>query len=52
MVSQDSHDALTEKLRAALSTCDERLVRALKSEDIRLLRTEWLLAQPENYGVQ
>ena len=47
-----SHDSLTEQLRAALSTCDDRLVDALKSEDIRLLRTEWLLAQPENYGVQ
>ena len=31
---------------------DERLVTALAKEDIRLLRVEWLLAQPKGYKIQ
>ena len=31
---------------------DERLVTVLTNEDIRLLRVEWLLAQPVDYKIQ
>ena len=31
---------------------DDRLVKALTDEDIRLLRVEWLLAQPRGYKIQ
>ena len=31
---------------------DDQLVKALTDEDIRLLRVEWLLAQPEDYKIQ
>ena len=31
---------------------DDRLVEALEREDIRLLRVEWLLAQPANFKMQ
>ena len=31
---------------------DDRLVRVLTDEDIRLLRVEWLLAQPRGYKIQ
>ena len=31
---------------------DDRLVKVLEKEDIRLLRVEWLLAQPKGYKIQ
>ena len=31
---------------------EERLVASLLSEDIRLVRREWLLAQPDSYRLQ
>ena len=37
---------------SALSQLDERLITALEREDIRLLRSAWLLAQPDDYHIQ
>ena len=36
---------------ATSQVLDERLVTVLAKEDIRLLRVEWLLAQPEDYKI-
>jgi len=37
---------------SALWTLDDKLVQALERGDIRLLRVEWLDAQPDGYSVQ
>ena len=37
---------------AALSTLDDKLAEALERGDIRLLRVEWLLAQPDDFRMQ
>ena len=38
-------------LRKALSTLDNRLVKVLRDGDIRLLRSSWLLEQPDDYRI-
>ena len=43
---------LSDDVRLALTTLDDRLVRALEVGDIRLVRAAWLLAQPEEYRIQ
>jgi hypothetical protein len=35
-----------------MKKADNRLVEALESEAIRLVRVEWLLAQPPSYRIQ
>ena len=42
-------DTLNADVRLALTTLDDRLVRALEVGDIRLVRAAWLLAQPADY---
>ena len=43
---------LPSQIKALLSELDNRLAGVLKSGDIRLIRTEWLLAQPLDYRMQ
>ena len=42
-------DHLPPEVRKMLTTLDDRLVKVLESEDIRLVRTTWLLAQPPEF---
>ena len=44
----EAHSEVMEELREI----DNRLVEALQREDIRLLRTEWLLSRPAGYILQ
>ena len=46
-VSSAAADVLLAK--RILSQLDERLIAALRREDIRLLRPSWLLAQPDDF---
>ena len=45
------HDLLLHQ-RSPSQVLDDRLVEALEREDIRLLRVEWLLSQPDDYKMQ
>ena len=40
---------LPAEVYQALTAFDDRLVDALRAATIRLLRSEWLLAQPEDF---
>jgi hypothetical protein len=46
------HFALADRTIATSQALDDRLVRVLTEKDIRLLRVEWLLAQPKGYKIQ
>ena len=43
---------LPEKIRRSLTALDDRLVEALERGDIRLLSSEWLLAQPKGARIK
>ena len=38
-------------MRPPAQVLDDRLIEALEREDIRLLRVQWLLAQPDGYKI-
>ena len=44
-----SYDATSCDLRVALTELDEPLLAVLANGDIRLLRSEWLLEQPDGF---
>ena len=51
--TQTSADAMQSEVRRALSALDEKLlIKVLAAGDIRLLRVEWLLAQPEGFKME
>ena len=53
LVTQTSADAIPSEVRRALSALDEKLlIKVLAAGDIRLLRVEWLLAQPEGFKME
>merc|ERR1740139_946068 len=44
--------SVAAEYKQLLSALDDRLIRVLLKEDIRLLRVQWLLAQPKGYKIQ
>ena len=51
-VTHSAHTELSPWVTQRLSRLDDRLAEVLESGDIRLVRTEWLLAQPPEYRMR
>ena len=51
-VPPQSGQVLPPQIRYALIKLDKRLVEVLRAEHIRLVRTAWLLQQPDSYRKQ
>lgn len=50
--AEQGANALPDEVKTSLSKLDDALVNALKRGEIRLVRAEWLLAQPADYRMQ
>ena len=51
-LSPEMHSSLPLEIYKALTALDDRLVEVLARGDICLVRTEWLLAQPDDYRIE